>query len=188
MQYSMRTLLLAATAAAIICTCMVYPDPVTGDLVYTAGVLLIGLASIGAIYFTGQRRAFVIGFLIFFGGYYYVSISQSEMRMALAYSQQLGNTRFAVSGSGLITSRFLAYAYETLHSPSDGVLTGLRRGRSMTPDKIVGGYVAFMLVGHTVFAFAVGILGGRVSQYLSGRMTPLVKRPLEEVLKEMRQE
>src|SRR3954453_1868559 len=99
MQYSIRTLLLVATATAIVCACIVYPDPIMGDLVYTAGLLLIGFGAIGAIYFTGQRRAFLIGFLIFFGGYYYVSVSQSEMRMALAYSQQLGSPRFALSGS-----------------------------------------------------------------------------------------
>jgi hypothetical protein len=188
MHYSMRTLLLAATAAAIVCACLVYPDPIMGDLVYTSGLLLIAFGAIAAIYSNGQRRAFLIGFLILFGGYYFVGLSQYEMRMAMAYMQQAGNMRYTVPSTGLLTSRFLAFAYESLHSPSEGLVSGLRPSRSLAPDKLVGGYVAFMMVGHAVFAFALGIIGGRVAQRLWGRAMPLIGRPLEEVLKELSEE
>jgi hypothetical protein len=188
MSYSMRTLLLVATAAAIVCACLVYPDPIMGDLIYTSGLLVIAFAAIAAIYSSGERRAFLIGFLILFGGYYYVGLSQYELRTAAAYMQQPGNMRFMVPSTGLLTSRFLAYAYDVLHSQSDGLVSGLRSSRSLAPDKVIGGYIAFMMVGHAVFAFALGMIGGRVAQRLAARTTTLIGRPLEEVLKELSEE
>jgi hypothetical protein len=165
----------------------VYPEPWVGDLFYTAGFLLVVFAAIAAIYIRGRRRAFLVGFLILFGGYGYFSLwSWGETRnmLMLSYAQPGVSTRNLAPS--LITTRLLAYAYEGLNPD---FLSGRRvstgRKPPATPQEIFGQYMTFMVIGHTIIGLGLGILGGRVAQRLAGLPPATAKKPLEEILKEM---
>ena len=188
MQYSTRTMLWGAAVAAVLLTCLVYPEPFVGDLFYTAGVLLFSFGIIAAIYFRGRRRAFLIGFLVLFGMYTSQSLwlggSQIMLRFA-QIAQPNMNSRFATQG--LITTRLLSYAYEALQPD---FLTGrnVTPGRApnrVSPQDMYGRYMTFMVVGHTLFGLALGVLGGWIAQRLAVPAPPVTGRPLEKIIDEM---
>jgi hypothetical protein len=183
MQYSSRTMLIVVVAAAVLLTCLVYPDPIVGDIAYTFGLLLVAFGTIGAIYVRGQRRAFLVGFLIAFGSYYYSSLWATETRIAFLNYQQ--GIRYG--SPGLITTRLLASAFDALHSRTDW-MTNPGPGRfpgGLTTNKIYGGYMAFMALGHTIIGLGLGMLGGWVAQRLAPLAPPPTRRSLEEILHEM---
>jgi hypothetical protein len=173
-----------SVAAAVSVICLVFPEPFVGDLFYTAGWLLIAFGVIAAIYSRGERRAYLIGFLILFGGYFYQSAWPNDARAASAYYQG-GRVRYL--SPGLISTKLLAYAYARIHSGGNTFWSQAKGtpARMSTPDKIAGRYMAFMVVGHTLIALGLGAIGGRVAQRLALPASPASKRQLEEILQEI---
>jgi hypothetical protein len=185
MNYSLRTLLIVAAGFAVVCASMAYPTPIIGDLFYTFGLILIAYAVIAAIYCRGTRRAYWIGFIVLFAGYYSHSVWPGEIRGTFALIQGSGGMRFPAQG--LVTSRLLSIAYEGLHPDSfrGSVFASPRSGRLTSQDEKAGKYIAFMTTGHTAIAMLLGIAGGFVAQTIAARTPQPVKRPLEKILSEM---
>ena len=189
MQYSTRTLLITAAVVAVVLACLVYPEPFIGDLFYTAGVLLFGIGIIAAIYARGRRRAFLIGFLVLFGIYCSQSLWFNSSRLILGlginpYGQPGASARYS---QGLITTRWLAYAFEAL-SPdffSGRVLAPRRPSSSMSQQDIYLRYGSFMLIGHTIIGLALGVVGGWIAQRMLAPAPPTAGRPLEKILDDM---
>ncbi|HVT28282.1 MAG TPA: hypothetical protein VHE81_09740 [Lacipirellulaceae bacterium] len=181
MQYSSRTMLIVAVVAAVLLTCLVYPDPIVGDIAYTCGLLLIAFGTIGAIYVRGRQRAFLVGFLVVFGSYYYASLWTTETRLSLLAYQQ-GGMRYV--SSSLITSRLLASAYEGLHPTAYPRVNG-PFPRASPSDQIVGRYLAYMTIGHSIIGLVLGILGGWLALRLAPAALPVTERTIDEILDEM---
>jgi hypothetical protein len=180
MNYSLRTLLLVAALLCIVCASLVYAGPMVGELYYTAGLLTIAFGLIAAFYQRGIQRAFWIGFLVLFGIYFGHAMWPIELRTAWIVVSHEGGFR----APGLFTTHVLTLCFGALH----GLGGDESFIRATNPDITTERYIAFLNVGHTVIAFVLGIVGGRVAQHLAVRVTPLAKRPLEEVLKEMSKE
>jgi hypothetical protein len=200
MRFSMRMQLIVVAVVAMCVASLVYPDPVVGDLFYTAALLLILFAAVGAIYYQGRRRAFLIGFLIFFGGYYWATATPNEIRMSWVLNQSGISSRSLTPA--VITAPLLASAYEAMHSSGYPRANPVRNNNwqyspspipSMPPNSI-NGYVAFLVVGHTIIAFGLGLLGGGVARRLSLRGSTASippaqlpsKRSITEILAEMK--
>jgi hypothetical protein len=186
MNYSLRFLLIGMAGFAVVCASMVYPEPLVGDLFYTFGLLAIAFAAIAAIYFRGSRRAFWVGFLILFAGYYSHSVWPGEIRSTFALFQ--GSAGMNFPAQGLVTTRLLSGAYESLHpdnrsgQPTSGRIN--RYGGSPFPvtDNRAGKFIAFMTAGHTAIAFLLGIGGGLIAQRIAALAPPTAKRQLEKIL------
>lgn len=174
MNYSSRTLMLVAAGLAT--ACLVFADPILGDLYYTAGMLLFAFGVIRAIYSQGQRRAFWVGFVILYAIYSY--------HLNWMYLQFGGGRNAA---TGLITTRLLAVVYEGMNP-----MLAAERGRFAAstspmslPGNLVGGYIAFLTMGHTLIALGLGVIGGRVAQRLALPAASTSQRTLEEILQEV---
>jgi hypothetical protein len=162
MNYSLRTLLIFTAVFAIVVACLVFPEPLVGDLFYTLGLLMIAIAMLAAIYFRGPIRAYWIGFLLLFAGYYAHTVWPSEIRSTWTMVQTMGGLNYPAQGP--ITTRLMSAAYEGLHgpfTPRQSVMAP-RTGGGTSGD--VGKYVAFMTVGHTVIALLLGLAGGAIAQ------------------------
>jgi hypothetical protein len=173
MKYSLRTFMLVAAGVAT--ACLVFADPILAELYYTAGLLLFAFGIVVAIYSQASRRAFWIGFVILFG--IYVSQTTSSFLQYVQFAQFGGGRNPPM---GLITSRLLGMVYEGLN-PS--VFSG--RGQPTMPNAMLGGYMAFLIMGHTLIAVGLGVLGGRAAQRLALPATPINNRSLEEILEKI---
>jgi hypothetical protein len=159
MNFSLRTLLIIVAGLSVLIASLVYVNPFVGDIYYTLGLLTIGLAIILAVYRSGPNRAYWVGFLILFGGYFCHTVWPSEIRTTwLAFSDDFG-----MRTPGLITNRLLALCFEGLHGgmPDTG-FPGPRSRRSALAEQ----YVSFLIVGHTAIAALLGCCGGLVARKL----------------------
>ena len=168
MNFSLRTLLLFTGAFAIVVACLVFPEPLVGDLFYTLGLLLIAFAVLAAIYFRGPIRAYWIGFILLFAGYFAHTVWPSEIRSTWTMVQTMGGMNYPAQG--LITSRLMSAAYEGLHGPVTA--QAVRPGRAALRGGDAGKYVAFMTVGHTVIALLLGLVGGAIAQRFATGVKP----------------
>lgn len=185
MRFSMRTQLMVVAIAALCMASLVYPDPIVGDLFFTVGLLLILCAAVGAIYYQGPRRAFLVGFLIFFGGYYWAAATPNDIRISWALSQSGYGSRSLTPA--IITTRLLALAFEAMHPqgylrqisiPTKSAIS-YSTPTPVMPTSAINGYVAFLVVGHTIIAFGLGLLGGGVARRLAFRRLPSPAPPAE---------
>jgi hypothetical protein len=176
MKNSLRTWLLVAVGVAT--ACLVFADPILAEIYYTFGLLLFAFGILIAIYARGQRRAFWVGFVILFGIYLSQTTSSSFQLIQLA---QFGGIRNPPMG--LITTRLLGMIYEGFHpegfsgrgqfSPNNGM------------GNVFGGYMAFLTMGHTLFAIGLGVIGGSVAQHLTASVGQTKIRSIEDVLLEV---
>jgi hypothetical protein len=178
MKFSLRTLLILAAVISVLCACLVYPRPIVGDLFYTFGLLLAAYSAIAVIYFRGPRRAFWVGFLILFGGYFCHTVWPSAVHNTWAYFQENSGVPFVPSG--MITTRLIYYAYEALNPLSAARVASVApSGRLIIPDEVPGQFIAFMTVAQTTVGMVLGIAGGLVAQRIAGRRMAVVDQLLE---------
>jgi hypothetical protein len=150
---------------------LVEASPVVGDLFYTLGLLAIPFAVLAAIYFRGPNRAYWIGFVLLFAGYFIHSVWPSEVRSTWSMVQSIGAVDYP--SQGLVTTRGLSYLFEGLHGPITSPALGFGRGGvGLRGNAMFGQYVAFMTVGHTAIAFLVGLAGGAIARRLALRAAP----------------
>jgi hypothetical protein len=174
MRQSPQALMLVAAGVAT--ACLVFANPVLGDLYYTAGLLIFAFGVIRAIYSEGQRRAFWIGFVILYSLYCY--------HTTWAFIQYGGGRNMS---TGLITTRLLAAVYETMNPE----LMAARGRVAMPPSpmslpgNLFGGYIGFLTMGHTLIALGLGVIGGRVAQRFASPPSPTSQRSLEEILQQI---
>ena len=164
MNFSLRTLLIITAVLSILLASLVYSNPFVGDVYYTLGLLAIGIAVISAIYNRGPNRAYWVGFVILFAGYFCQTVWPSEIRTTwLAFSNDLG-----FRTSGLLSNRLLMMGFDVLHGAPP-------RGRIFNPGTASGGsiaekYFSFLMVGHTAIAVLLGMTGGEIARRLAIRL------------------
>jgi hypothetical protein len=173
MNFSLRTLLFVMAGVSVVAASLVYAAPVVGDLYYTLGLLAIAFAVLAAIYYRGPTRAYWVGFVLLFAGYFSHSVWPSEVRSTWTMVQTIGGVNYA--SQGLITTRVLSYMFEGLHGPITTPMRGVGVGRAtMQGATNAVQYVAFMTVGHTTIALLLGLAGGAIARQLAVRAMPAV--------------
>ena len=116
-RFSIATFLTVVTLLAIGLAAMASQSRLATSAAYTAYLVLLGIASAGALLAAGTRRAFWVGFAIFGWTYWFVEFDTSGSRSTPA-PQTLSVTLFGLSGrssapqrsspaAGLITSDLL---------------------------------------------------------------------------------
>jgi hypothetical protein len=182
MQFSIRTLLLFTTGVAITVASLRFANTIVGDLFYTLGLLTIAFAVLAAIYRRGPQRAFWVGFVVLFAGYFCHTVWPSEVRGTWTLMQRMGS--LGVSKSEISTTRLLNAAFETLPGPAALPYTGTTYNynpRSPRANQTANQYMNFMTIGHTSIAFLFGVLGGVVAQRFAtrsmSRNAPITENP-----------
>jgi hypothetical protein len=171
MNFSLRNLLFFTAGVAVVAASLVKASPVVGDLFYTLGLLAIAFGVLAAIYFRGPNRAYWIGFVLLFVGYFTHSVWPSEVRSTWTMVQSIGAVNYPIQE--LITARGLTYLFEGLHGPIMTPAQGSARVQSgLAGNAIVAHYVAFMTIGHTAIACLLGLVGGAVARRLALRAMP----------------
>lgn len=162
MHFSIRTLFLFTTAVAVTVASLSYASPIIGDLYYTLGLLTIAFATLAAIYRRGPQRAYWVGFVVLFAGYFCHTVWPSELRGTWNMMQQIGN--LGVTTSGISTTRLLNGGFEVLHGStiSSSRMRPYNPGSRFNSD--VEKYMAYMTIGHTAIAFLFGVIGGAVAR------------------------
>lgn len=142
-----------------------------------AMALLIGIATLGAIYHCGPRRAGRLGFAVFAGGYFalaFVALSEPNLNRLptewlLRYVHEkvapnpiyhditVVNATRSSSGTISTVSNPVPLQLETDHPSSRP-----NRWRSMLPGAT--NYGAFSVVGHCLFALLAGLLGAGIAR------------------------
>jgi hypothetical protein len=161
-----------------------------------ATVLLIGVATLGAVYHSGRRRAGRLGFVVFAGGYFALAfLGLSDQNLAklpttwlLVYVHQrvAPPLTFAVTFTGtgpgqmgqgtVLTSNVtpgpLANTVTTTTTSQFTLASGTSSGSSARWKAILPGaadYDAFSAVGHSLFALLTGLLGMVIARRYQAR-------------------
>src|SRR5262245_36463387 len=113
MNFTTRQLLLFVAGAAVALASLAFTDPVVGDIFYTGALLLIAYAIIAAIYCRGTRRAYWIGFVILFAGYFCHTVWPSEIRTA--YNSMRVGSSIGYGAQDIVTTRLFNYSFGALH-------------------------------------------------------------------------
>ena len=164
MRFSIRTLLLFTTAVAVTVASLTYANPIIGDLFYTLGLLTIAFSILAAVYRRGPQRAFWVGYLLLFAGYFCHTAWPIELR-----SQWMIMMEFDSPAPGIATARLLSWSFEVVHSVP-------RFGSSFsTPNSMGEQYLAFMTIGHIAIAMLLGIIGGVVASRIALRAAVVKK-------------
>jgi hypothetical protein len=177
MNFSLRQLFIFLGLAAIALGCMTVASPIVGDIFYTLGLLMIAFATIAAIYTYGTRRAFWVGFVICFAGYFGHTVWPSEVRSAWLGLRGMGQLNYPAPD--IVTTRVLSIMFQGLHDPWN-----LRSPPNFSTSQnslSAGQYLAFMTIGHTIFAFALGIGGGMLAQRFAAEPLAQLKRSIENL-------
>ena len=167
-----------------------------------ATTLLIGVATLGAVYHSGRRRAGRLGFAVFSGGYFALAfLGLSDQNLAklpttwlLIYVHQrvappqtftltVTGTTPVQMGQGTIlmsnvTAGPLANTVTTTTTSQFAVASGVSddtstRWRSLLPG--AANYPAFSVVGHCLFALLAGLVGMLIARRFEARQ----EQPLE---------
>ena len=163
MKFSLRALLLFTAALAVVMASLNYPSPYLGDFFYTAGMLAIAISAIAAIYLRGPQRAYCVGFLILFAGYFCQTVWPSEVRGNLLAMNRFGGVGYPTQGP--LSTRSLALLYEGLHGDSRPTSASffLFGSRNRGTDAKVAHYIAFQTIGHTAISLLLGVMGGTLA-------------------------
>jgi hypothetical protein len=109
-QFSLATLLIAMTCAALVCIALRNPNELWSSLIFILMTASLLVAALLIIYRGGRTRAFAVGFLIF--GAAYLCVSEHQIRDA---NTSLATTRWAIELFGLLHGNggILPYAMAT---------------------------------------------------------------------------
>jgi hypothetical protein len=177
MNFSLRQMLFFFGLAAVALGSMAVASPVIGDVFYTLGLLTIAFAMIAAIYTYGTRRAFWVGFVICFAGYFGHTVWPSELRNTWLSLRRMG--QLDSPAPDVVTTRGLSLVYPGVHDPSQFMQRPPGFRTNSPNSAATGQYLAFMTIGHTLFAFALGFGGGMVAQRFASEPLALLKRSIE---------
>jgi hypothetical protein len=158
---------------------MVGASPFVGDLIYSLGLLTIAFATIAAIYTHGVRRAFWVGFVICFAGYFGHTVWPSELRSTWLGFRQMGQLDYPAPD--VITSRTFSYLYQGIYDSARNNSRNFRPVPIGVNGQSIGQYLAFVTVGHTAIAFLLGIVGGKLAQRFAAEPLAQLKRSIENL-------
>ena len=155
-----------------------------GLMLVTAG--LIGMATLGAFYHSGRRRAGRLGFVVFGGGYFalaFLGLSDQNLaklpttRLLVYVHQRVAPPQtftFTVTGAGpgqagqgtILTNNIspgpsanTVIATTTSQFVVAGTVNGNTSARWKSLLPVAANYEAFSAIGHCLFALMAGLLG-----------------------------
>jgi hypothetical protein len=161
-----------------------------------ATALLIGVATLGAVYHSGRRRAGRLGFAVFAGGYFALAfLGLSDQNLAklpttwllvyvhqrvappLTFAVTLTGTGTGQMGQGTVllsnvTPGPLANTVTTTTTSQFAVTSGASGGTSARWKAMLPGaanYEAFSVVGHCLFTMLAGLLGMVIARRYQAR-------------------
>jgi hypothetical protein len=188
MAFTSRQMLIFVAGAAVVLASLAFPDPIVGDLFYTGALLMIAIATIAAIYCRGTRRAYWVGFVILFAGYFCHTVWPTEIRTPYN-SFRYGNA-MGYGAQDLVTTRLFNYFFGSLHgSPTPMAMPGMAgMGTTRrTPGNVtMVQYVTFMTVAHTAVAALLGLLGGSIARRYAAQTIQQLKQTIEGISGELK--
>src|SRR4051794_38677868 len=108
MQFSVRTLFLTVSCLAVTCYCLLYANPVVGDIYYTVTIAAVILGLIMVTQLRGDRQAYWMGFTIVAASYVWLSMSRDWIDTRLSVLVTGGSNVVTASHSELATTTLLA--------------------------------------------------------------------------------
>jgi hypothetical protein len=154
--FSLKTLLLATSAAAIGLTALLQASPIWVDVIGLFTAMLLLTALVAAIYREGGQRAFWIGCTIFAWGYVYVA--GNPLRTHVASSRLAGG--------------ILDLLHESLHGDASA-LARKESGR-LSASEILSKYDevrnSFQRIGQILVSWLFALIGGFVGKYFYNSM------------------
>jgi hypothetical protein len=160
-----------------------------------ATVLLLGMATLGAFYHSGRRRASRVGFVVFCGGYFalaFLGLSDRNLaklpttwlllfvheRVAPPQTYSVTFTTPATGPGTILLSNVspgpVTGAFTTATTSQISVAGAVNANRSARWTAMLPGaanYEAFSAVGHCEFALAAGLLGIVIARRYQARLT-----------------
>ncbi|RUL89664.1 hypothetical protein [Tautonia sociabilis] len=134
-RYSLRRLLAAVAAAGVACAYLAAAARLEARVVSGMTLAILAVAAVAPIATRGRARALASGFAVPAWAYFIASNAGRP--------------------SGLVTTRWLAAAYDRLIGPPV----------ALTPDQVAGftrQVVSFLVVGHHLVALLLGTLGALI--------------------------
>jgi len=158
MRFSLRFLLATFTVVAVSIAGLTYANLAWAALLYTAAFVLVLTGVVGATVRPWPKRGYWIGFALFGGGYFWLSLmAEGSLRFA-------GTPRGATFEPNLATTHLMLWCERYLRTESSPRGTfGVVRG----PTEY------FIQVGHSIFTLVFALAGGMLGQWFArgGRST-----------------
>jgi len=157
MRFSLKTMLLPLTAAAVACFSLFYANPLLADAWYTACMAAIVVGIVGAVSRQGEKRAYWIGLSVAVAAYVWLTmgIFGASLDTYRTLESDVGLVR-AYSRAAIVTSRLLIYGHQFATEVEVGSLTAAEKYRLL----------ANMCVGHSSLALLCGWLSGHLAARL----------------------
>jgi len=95
-QFSLGTLLIAMTGAALTLIALRNPNELWGGIIFVAAAGSLLVAALVIVYRTGRTRAFAVGFLIFGAAYWWISFNDTPEYIGSS-QPRLPTTRWAIT-------------------------------------------------------------------------------------------
>lgn len=189
LRFSLRQLLGFVAFVAVGCGGLMRPSVGLASLIFTATLVVLLVAILGAVGRKGTARVFWIGFAIAGSGYLWMAHWADEESYTVSTNWRLQTT------GPLLTTKLLALARDALHPPPQGYppVTGFfasplepraatvfgqmggiggmggRRGVGRPTQDPAAAYEAkmnaFMRIGHSLWALVFAYLGGQLARY-----------------------
>jgi len=169
MRFSLKTLLIAFTAAAVSLLGLLNANLAWGAFFYTAAFVLVLTGIVGAIVRPRPQRAYWIGFALFGGGYFWLAlVAEGSLRFA--------GPNGVVLEPNLATSHLLLSAHRYTFKEFDGSIADQRASRILNARiRSSGGAFAvqrtssefFLQVGHSIFTVMFALVGGAIGSWFA---------------------
>ncbi len=181
-RFSIRSIMAAVLFAAVGLAALRHASDLTASLVVSATLLALGVATLGAAFLRGRRRAYWAGFAAF--GWGYAALSSGPWA-AEAIGPRLATTKLLEYAGPHIDlapddSQSL-YLYTTLATasttPPPQILADVNVTSQLfttTPSGMIVRAVSesFLRVGHGLFTLILALLGGAVARRFHDAATP----------------
>ena len=178
MRFSVKTLLAVTAVIAATVASTLYPVLLVAGAYFFTALVTILMAIVAAVQLPASRRAFAVGYAVFAGGYLWIATPDTKLQQVLS---QVDGPRAATLEAPLLTTGLLYVWYDLIkpglasESTSGGwpayPLHGVR-GRPPAEPKLASATLllpnrfAFLSIGHSAFAMALGCFGGAFGQRL----------------------
>jgi hypothetical protein len=175
MRFSLQALMAGIAFVAVSCTGIVYANRVWAAGFLTLAFVAILFGILAMVVSRGPHRALWIGFVIFAGGYFWYA-TQVEQLHPIRDSGQ-GNYW---KEPELATSTWLLWLDDTLAKYELGTRgmapRGLYRDGPYRTTYSGGSAVHTLLIGHSIFAILIGLIGGWMGRIVYERQALRVTR------------
>lgn len=188
LRYSLRAGMGLVLFAAVGFAALRFPSATSASLMFSATVLALGIATLGALLLTGRRRAFCMGAAVFGGGY--LALAFGDSRDLLATTPILGKLDVLLGGlevdetvsDAVFLRRTMLDLIGTVPSPGEATAFAADPDpgkRAKVIDRLVlsrwmaaaptWDTASFMRIGHCLFAILIALVGGLIGRFIEAR-------------------